>query len=264
MTLRAGRHFFDRLIQSLTSPVGALWILCHAIIVLVGVLFLSSSAIQTALPQGVALGIGGSLVATGIAGASLFLYILMGEGLRSRIAAIAQAGITNVFSARSVKIQNEYHERLKSARQIDLVGYGLSAFRQDYVQDFVAWSHRATVRILLIDPDFPSPENRIVDQRDREEKHPVGQTRNDILEFEKAVSELKELRRDRFQVRRTRAIPSINLFRIDNEIFWGPYLMNRESRNTVTLLVSRHGYLFDMLVEHFSGLWDQSAPSPIE
>jgi hypothetical protein len=257
------RRFGRGLVQSLTTPIGMLWILNHIIIVLLGVVFLNSQGIQAALPQGVAMGIGGSLIATGIAGASLFLYVLTGESLRSRVEALTKSGIINVFPARSVRIRSEYDDRLRVARQIDLVGYGLSAFRQDYVNDFVTWSERAHVRILLIDPDFPTPETSLADQRDREENHPIGQTRNDVLAFEKAVSELRGLRRDQFQVRRMRSIPSINLFRINDEIFWGPYLMNQQSRNTVTLLVSRNGYLFDMLVGHFEALWAQSSTSPI-
>jgi hypothetical protein len=158
-------------------------------------------------------------------------------------------------------IRSEYDSRLPRAHEIDLVGYGLSAFRQDYISEFVNWSQRARVRILLIDPDFPTPDSSLADQRDREENHPVGHTRSDVDAFEIAVSKLVGLKKSQFKVHRTRSIPSINMFRIDNEIFWGPYLMNQQSRNTATLLVTRGGFLFDMLEKHFECLWQQSKPS---
>jgi hypothetical protein len=260
----AKSRIFATLVRGLTSQLGVVWISAHVIMVLLGALFLSSHGLHAALGQGISEGIGGSLIATGVAGASLFLYILTGETLRARIETVTKAGIINVYPVRSVLIRDEYHKRLSTARQIDLVGYGLSAFRQDYLHEFVAWSQRARVRILLIDPDYPTSQTSLADERDREEQHPVGQTRSDVLGFEKAVAELTGLRRAQFKVRRMRSIPAINLFRIDDEIFWGPYLMNQQSRNTATILVARGGFLFDMLVGHFEALWAQNFSSPTE
>jgi hypothetical protein len=125
-----------------------------------------------------------------------------------------------------------------------------------------AWSHRAHVRILLPDPNFPTPEFSLADYRDREENHSVGHTRADIEAFEKAVSELTGLKRSNFHVARVSCIPSINVFRIDDDIFWGPYLMHRQSRNTPTLLATRGGYIFSALEEHFEALWKQRVSSP--
>jgi hypothetical protein len=85
------------LLRRLTTPLGVLWILSHTVMVLLGALFLSSQALQAALGQGVSEGIRGALIATGIAGVSLFLYILTSETLRSRIDTFAKAGILTVF-----------------------------------------------------------------------------------------------------------------------------------------------------------------------
>jgi hypothetical protein len=231
-------------------------------VVLLGVLFLVAAPVHNVFGQGISEAIGGSLIAGGIAGVTLFLYVLATEGLKSRIEAFAKAGLLKIFSGRSVLIREEYHTRLAKAQSIDLVGFGLSAFREDYINDFVNWSHRADVRILLIDPDFPTPEHSLADQRDREENNPVGQIRRDVQAFETAVSNLSRLDRKRFKVHRVRAIPAINMFRIDDDVFWGPYLMKQQSRNTPTLLATRGGFLFDMLQKHFDALWAQSSPLP--
>jgi hypothetical protein len=262
MTLKWIKRTLGAIVRRAMSPLGAIWILSHTIMVLLGALFLGSASIKATLGQGVSEGVGGSLIAAGIAGMALFLYVFTTETLKSKIENLTKAGISKVFPVRSVLIREEYHDRLAKARHIDLVGYGLSAFRQDYADDFVGWSQRAHVRILLIDPDFPTPEASLSDQRDKEESHPVGQTRGEVLAFEEAVSKLGGLRRSQFKLHRMRAIPAINMFRIDDEIFWGPYLMNQQSRNTATILVARGGFLFDMLERHFDALWSQSAPSP--
>jgi hypothetical protein len=249
-------------LRALTTPVGALWVVSHSGLVLLGIVFLVAAPLHNVLGQGLSEGIGGSLVASGIAGVTLFLYVFTTEGLKARIEAFTKAGLLKIFSGRSVLIRDEYHTRLAQARHIDLVAFGLSAFREDYVNDFVGWSHRADVRILLIDPDFPTPEHSLADQRDREEHNPVGQIRRDVEAFESAVLSLSGLNRERFKVHRMRALPAINMFRIDDDVFWGPYLMNQQSRNTPTLLATRGGFLFDMLQKHFDALWAQSSASP--
>ncbi|MDN4984656.1 hypothetical protein QY049_15745 [Bradyrhizobium sp. WYCCWR 13022] len=250
------------LIRRLMTPTGAVWILSHAIMVLVGSLCLSAKSIHAAIGTGIAEGIGGSLIATGIAGASLFLYVVSTDSMRSRIEMFTKAGLSAVYPGRSVLIRDQYQSRLANAQKIDLIGYGLSSFRQDYVREFVAWSHRAQIRILLPDPNFPSIKHSLVDQRDREENHPVGRTRADVEAFEKEIFDLKGLNRANFQVRRVSCIPSVNILRIDDDIFWGPYLMHQQSRNTPTLLVARGGYLFSALEEHFQSLWNQSILPP--
>ena len=194
----------------------------------------------------------------------LFLYVLTTEGLKSRIEAFTKAGLLKIFSGRSVLIRDEYHTRLAKARHIDLVGFGLSAFREDYLNDFVGWSHRADVRILLIDPDFPT--------RATQSGRPKGQRREQSswadtprcgVRLKKRSQNSTGLNRERFKVHRMRGIPAINLFRIDDDVFWGPYLMQQQSRNTPTLLATRGGFLFDMLQKHFDALWAQSSPSPL-
>lgn len=251
-------------LRTLTTPMGALWILSHTVMMLLGVVFLASAPLRTLLGQGVTEAIGGALIAGGIMGITLFLYVFTTETLKSRIEAFTKAGLLKIFPGRSVLIRDEYHTRLAQARYIDLVGFGLSAFREDYINDFVGWSHRADVRIILMDPDYPTPEHSLADQRDREEKNTVGQIRSDVQTFERAISNLSGLNRKRFKVHRMHAIPSINMFRIDDEVFWGPYLMNEQSRNTPTLLATRGGFLFDVLQRHFDALWSQSSPSPVD
>jgi hypothetical protein len=233
----------------------------HIIVTLIG-FGLLQEGLQNWLGKGLAEGIGGSLIATGITGILLFLYIQSSDTVRQRLEVFTTAGLMNVFPHRSVRMRSEYEGRLARAKRIDLVGWGLSAFRQDFGSEFVKWSHQADVRILLIDPDFPTRRNSVADQRDREENRPPGETRDQVEEFEKLVAGLDGLDTRKFQVRRTRAVPSINVFRIDDEIFWGPYLIGQQSRNTPTLIVRRGGFLFTSLEQHFDELWRQAEQQP--
>jgi hypothetical protein len=129
-------------IRKLTTPIGSVWILSHTIMILLGTLVLSAKPVQTVLGIGISEGIGGSLIATGVAGISLFLYIVSSDAMRARAEMFSKAGLSAIYSGRSVLIRDQYQERLSKAQKIDLIGYGLSSFRQDFLSEFVAWSSR--------------------------------------------------------------------------------------------------------------------------
>src|SRR6266436_6460737 len=113
-------------LRALTTPVGALWVVSHSAVVLLGVVLLAAAPLHKVVGQGISEAIGGGLIASGIAGITLFLYVFTTEDLKSRIEAFARAGLLKIFSGRSVLIRDEYHTRLANTRHIDLVGFGLS------------------------------------------------------------------------------------------------------------------------------------------
>jgi hypothetical protein len=246
--------------RRLFSQASLVWLGGHIFLVLVGLLMVTTEG-QKLLGNVLGLSVGTSIIATGFAGLVLFLYVRSTDTLQDRIQIISEAGIINIFQHRSIRIKAEYDKRLSGAKAIDLIGYGLTAFREDYLAEFTSWSERATVRILLIDPTFPTTKQSLADIRDLEEKRPVGEIRQSVEQFEAAIAGLVKLNHARFQARRMRLIPAINLLRIDDEIFWGPYLMAEQSRNTPTLLVRRGGFMFEVLAKHFEAAWEASAPA---
>lgn len=195
---------------------------------------------------------------------ALYLYVRLSEQTQNRLEVITRAGISSVFPHRSVRIKEHYDRRLRSAKRIDLIGLGLSSFREDYAREFAEWSRRAKVRILVLDPDFPTEAESLADYRDLEEGGNKGEIRAAVEAFQRAVDNQAEIDRTRFELRRMRAVPVINLLRIDDEIFWGPYLMTERSRNTPTLLVHRGGFMFGHLERHFEATWDAAAPAAQE
>jgi hypothetical protein len=236
-----------------------LYIALHAIMFVLGLLAMSQ--------KGVAFqAVGASLIAAGIAGWVIFLYLFVSSRAAERIALIESSGIREVFAHRSIAIRHKYELRVKKAREaIDIIGYGLRALREDLGAEFEAWSQRVNVRILLIDPDFPDPNNSLADLRDAEEKNPKDSIRQDVRAF---VSQCAELMKGnaRFRIRLYRAIPAINYFRVDDDAFWGPFFVGAQSRNMPAILVERAGFLFQPLHEHFERLWsDQfSREIPVE
>lgn len=217
------------------------------------VLFFAGMLIIYARDDAVSQGIGSSLIATAVTGWVVFVYISTGQSLRARLEVIQQLGIVAGFVRRGAAIREEYSQRIsRSSRHIDIFGFGLRSLREDFRHEFVTWKARAHVRILLLDPQFPSPMNSYANQRDAEEHANAGTTANEIALF---LQETQLLVDDRFQVRLYRCLPAVNIFRIDDELFWGPYLMKEASRNAPTFIVRSGAHLYEAFTKHFDEIW---------
>ena len=227
-----------------------IYLLLHFALALIGTIFSQKSN------NPIWAGIGSSLIATGVSGWIIFLYVFISSRTAERVALLESSGIRSVFPFRSILIREQYEERLRKAKEgIDLIGFGLRALREDYAGDFGKWATQAQVRILLLDPEFPSSEESLAILRDREERSREGSIRDDVMAFIRVATPLLKQRDGRFKVRLYKAMPNINYFRIDNEAFWGPYFLGTPSRNTPTFLISRGGNLFPLFAEHFEKLW---------
>ncbi|KAB7745573.1 hypothetical protein GA707_06595 [Nostocoides sp. F2B08] len=207
--------------------------------------------------------VGTGLIATGIAGLVAFFHVLLEEGRAQRQRSLERSGLHSIFATRSVSIRSEYEDRLRYAsRQIDILGFGLNSLRQDFSGSFDEWAKRCNVRVLLLDPDAPDEKSSYADARDREEGANLGTIRAEVRQF---LDETQALRNSNtnFTVRLYRTMPSVNIFRVDSSMFFGPYLLHQPSRRTPTLLVG-DGFLFDRLMDHFEQLWsdENSRPAP--
>ena len=239
------------------------YLLLHIITMLVGWIVISYGD-QVSDGSALPMAIGGSLVAAGAAGAVLFLKVWVDREEDERLKTLRESGIRRIFQARSVAIRPEYDDRLASASEvIEIMGFGLRNLRQDHEANFEAWSRRARVRILLTDPAFPREDVSIADLRDVEEGD--GKITDDVRRFVRSCGGLLRSGSKDFQVRLYTCLPSINLFRIDGDLFWGPYLIGDVSRNLPTLLTEADSRLSRRLIAHFDKVWSEfSREVPVE
>lgn len=236
----------------MSKSATTIWVLSHLVVVLVAIVFVDKAE---GVLQGVLVGVIGS----GFVGLSLVVYIFVAHRVQERQARVRASGIHDVFEHRSVRIRPEYERRLDSAKKrIDIMGFGLHTLLGDFKDQFHVWERRATVRILLIDPEFPHPDHSFAEQRDVEEGDERGKIAKNVKAFVTKLSVLIR-NKNKFHVRLYRAAPSVNYFRIDDEAFWGPYLVSKPSRNMPTLLIDRAGTLFGPLADHFEDLWNNHA-----
>ena len=237
--------------KAIITPTHWVYLLLHLILSLIGYVIIKQSVIP------ILTAIGASLIAAGITGWVIFIYVWLTDDTRAKLKMLSDFGLTSAFISRGSSIKSEYDKRLNSAKEcIDIMGFGLRHLRQDYREAFSTWKTRATVRILLLDPEFPNSDISFGRQRDVEENDTAGTINNDVKSF---ITDVAPLLGDQFTVRLYRCLPTVNIFRVDDEIFWGPYLIGRVSRNSPTFVVRHQGELFSMLEEHFNEIWTKDA-----
>jgi hypothetical protein len=247
MTRRAVRARFDTRI--------AIYLLCNLLAMAIGAIVVQFGG-QEGDGDSVLTGTGLSIIAAGVTGLVMIGYIIVTDTVRNQIIVLQNFGIRDYFDSNTTAIRGEYAARLNGRnRQIDVLGLGLSHLRQDFGRQLESWATYGTVRILLIDPSFPSDEFTLAAQRDMEEREPPGSIRGEVSEW---LTETRQLRRDHpktFQVRLYRCTPTITMVRVGKEAFWSPYLMHRRSSSTPTMLVHQGGLLFDVVTDHFEEIW---------
>ncbi|MFY1668820.1 hypothetical protein ACN27G_02505 [Plantactinospora sp. WMMB334] len=241
-----------RVRSPLPHPEHQVYLLVHVLLFVVGLLVAQ-------LDGQIWLAIGTSVSATGICGWAIFLWLRITEQSTQGQRRIQGLGLTDAFPARSVPIRPEYERRFVSARQqIDFLGFGLRALREDFGDQMDTWLRRVPIRILLVDPDAPTPGWSYAYQRDVEESNSPGSIATDVVNFLRAMEPVKNRFPERLHIRLYTCLPAINVCRIDDEIFWGPYVLGAQSRNTPTFVVSRTGPLFDVLRSHYEQIWTDS------
>jgi len=256
-------NFTQKLLGSIRQSRSIIYFSLQMILVL-------SGALLAVTLGSVGVAVGTSVIATGVSGMVVFGWVIFGDVEEDKRRSADAFGFVTAFPNRSIQIKSEYDIRLsRASKRIDIMGFGLNSLREDYAGSFGAWANRAEVRILLVDPDSPGGQATYADLRDNEEGNDPGRTSEEIIRFINDTRELWEDPRIAFSLRLAKTITSVNIFRIDEESFWGPYLISqlkrgRTSRNLPTLIVQSPGYMFDRLVDHFEEIWnnDQLSRSP--
>jgi hypothetical protein len=200
-------------------------------------------------------------MAAGLAGLLFLLYniLLIKDELTLR--RLKAARVSAVFETRDEAVQSELSEALRAARnRVEILGFGLRNLREVQADGLEALVARAKVRILLIDPEFPSSEASYADQRDIEEgERGLDQTREEVEQFVRYAAPLilreREADSPRLEVRLFRCLPSISILRVDDAIFWGPYLMAMASRRCLLEQVESGGFAFHQVQAHFESIW---------
>jgi len=87
------------------TPTSWVYVLAHALLILLGYHLATSSNPST---QPLRLGIGSSLIAAGVTGWVVFVYMLLSEKVSEQVRIVTDFGLISAFAGRSVFIKQEY------------------------------------------------------------------------------------------------------------------------------------------------------------
>ncbi|MEO1168745.1 MAG: SIR2 family protein [Pseudomonadota bacterium] len=189
-----------------------------------------------------------------------------------------------LFGGRGDAFFQLYDEALLGIQnQLDIFSLKLSRFRKQHTATLLAAAARTRIRIALLDPAFPLPEDHIsvAALREQEEHSPVGAIRRDVAEWAdvygdycKAIDDgaMTETPENGLDIRLYNILPTINLFRVDANLFVGPYLLDVEDRETPTFLIKSeapgHGSMgntmFNVYQRHFEAMWENPGTRTIQ
>lgn len=193
------------------------------------------------------IGVGGSLLASS-------LVILLNVFLVERVPEdpLKDWGIAKVYETRAEKNADSDPHLDKARHCVDGIAFGLSSFRGKNAERVRACLNRGvSFRFLVMDPDSP-----FVHAREEEEGAQHGHIEKTIRDLVHWADELNAQKfKGRIEIRGYQCMTLDFYWRIDDEIYMGPYWYGRPSQVTITYKLKRSGRCFATYSEYFDKLW---------
>jgi hypothetical protein len=216
-------------------------------LIAIGVIVLSQSQTYGAI----ILSIGTSIVASAVVVGLSSRYLMRQRNVQEMF---DRWGLMGLFHTRS-SMNARADETLKELRhQLDLMGFGLLAFRHAQGATIEAKVRSGLeVRVLTVAPD-----SQCVMQRERDEGGTVGQIAKTIRDLHTWIEELKRQSPNpaKVQIRFCDGALIQSYYRQDDYIYTGPYLRGKPSQQTITYEFRRGGEGFDYWSTYFEALWN--------
>ena len=221
----------------------------------VGLILLEVFLIRT--PHNLWISIGCSLIASAI-------VILVNAWLVERKDAdpLKEWKITKIYKRRSEKAADSDPKIKKVKNNLDVVAFGLKSFRENHSADIQKCLYNGTViRILTM-----SPDSVFISQREKEENETEGQIKNTInglIDWAKDInSKVKKTKNSKkaghIEIRGYDCMTLDFYWRMDNELYVGPYWYGMSSQQTITYKFDEGGEGFRAYSDYFEKIWESA------
>lgn len=164
-------------------------------------------------------------------------------------------GIEKIYSTRSEKNADSDPKLEKAQYQLDGVAFGLKSFRSNHTDKIDNCLQRGVnIRLLVMDPDSP-----YADKRDEEEGDLPGHLRNSINQLVEWADNLNNKNyRGKIVVKGYSSMTLDFYWRVDGEVYIGPYWYGIPSQQTITYKFTDNGKGFSVYTNYFEKLWNDS------
>jgi hypothetical protein len=243
------------------AELNVLAVLLNVIIVLLGLTLYAFNITTGGLPKE----IGSGMVASGLAALILVLYQIASSAVEQReqdvLEVANEIGLRGYYPHRPAFGLDAEEPSFYGARRIQILELtGHTIFGKIQKGEWGRRCHEATIQVLLQDPLHPPGPWTFLNHRDYEEGNSIGTDLDQVYSFITKFGMKEQFSGGgSWELRLTRAIPTICYFRIDDCIYWAPYLAQVFGDRSPHMRVDRGGKLFEVLERHFDRLWEAEA-----
>lgn len=227
-------------------------IITGLLIIIVGIVSVLIDIFILKTPQNIWISIGCSLLASGIV---ILAQVFLAEGKKEN--PIEAWGLEKIYETRAEKNQESDSELEKAKVQVDAIAFGLKSFRAKHTKKVEKILKRGVdIRILTMNPD---EDNLFLRQREIEEEETEGQIKNSIKQLVDWSNKLNSRNyAGKIEIKGYKCMTLDFYWRVDNEIYIGPYWYHFGSQQTITYKFRKGKKGFDIYSEYFEGLWNDN------
>lgn len=219
-------------------------------LLIVGILLILIDIFWLKTTSSVFINIGCSLIASGLV--LLFTAILI--DYRKDYLVWDEWKLEKIFKTRAEKNRDSDPKlETHNIKQLDGIAFGLKSFRSNRRNDMLSCIQRGmNVRFLVMDP-----KSDFIKQRELEENVTVGSISKSIQDLVDWANQLNEESfAGKIKIRFYDTMTLDFYWRIDDEIYIGPYMLDIESQQTITYKYIKGGKGFQLYSDYFEMLWN--------
>lgn len=172
----------------------------------------------------------------------------------NRINNLCDWGLEKIFKTRAEK-NAESDPKLENhnVKVLDGIAFGLSSFRCNREYDVLeCLQNGMRMRLLVM-----NPHTEFAKQRAIEENSPPSSIKDSILKLVDWVNKLnKKSNNGKIEIKYYNAMTLDFYWRIDNELYVGPYMYDIVSQQTITAKFASGGKGFNLYTRYFEDLWN--------
>lgn len=227
-------------------------IITGLLIILAGIVAALIDIFLVKTAQNIWISVGCSLLASGIV---ILAQAILVEG--KELNPLEDWGLEKIYKTRAEKSNDSDPKLDKAKKQVDVIAFGLKTFRTTHRRKVEkALKNGVEFRILTMNP---SADNIFLKQREIEENEPEGQIKKSIEDLVKWANTLNSRNYNgKIRIKGYKCMTLDFYWRVDDEIYVGPYWYGIGSQQTITYKFSKNKKGSEIYTEYFEDLWNNN------
>ena len=223
-------------------------IVAGLICLIIGIILILLDIFSFKTPQNLWISIGCSLIASGVV---ILLTALFVE--RVKVNPLEEWKIEKIYKTRAEKNLDSDPKLEKARYCIDGVAFGLKSFRTQQSKRVEKCLKKGVmIRILTM-----NPASEFLQFREKEEASAPGEIKMSIEELIKWANKLnKKNYTGKIIIKGYNCMTLDFYWRVDNELYIGPYWYGYDSQQTITYKFIDGGKGFDLYADYFEKIWE--------